>query len=216
MSNRSSPSTLVLAGIVAAACAAPTLAAPLDLGYSRTYDGSTVLTGAGPINTLAIGSSSTYAHTFTGPTQIIPETIGLSTSVPAGFGFYDDFLFTIPTASANAITSTIGLSNILGIDNLQVRVYNAATNSPLPVLGMPNGIVLEGWTTLIAPGSSISILAPASLHAGTYVLEVRGTVAGSAGGSYSGVLNVAAVPVPAGLWLFGSALAALAAVRRSR
>lgn len=215
MSKRLSLSTLTLAGVLAIGHAAPTLAAPLDLGYSLTYNGTaTVLTGAGAINPLSIGSSSTYGHTFTSKTPIIPATVGLSTSAPAGFGFYDDFLFTIPSASTNAVTSTIGLSNILGIDNLQVRVYNAATNAPLPVLGTPNGTVLEGWTTLAGPGTLISILSPANLHAGTYVLEVRGTVIGTAGGSYSGVMNVAPVPLPAGLWLFGSALGALGAARR--
>lgn len=218
MSNRLSLSTLTLAGIIAIGCAAPTFAATLDLGYSQTYNGSTaVVAGSGTVNTLGAGStSSTYAHTFTAPTPIIPETVGLSVSVPAGFGFYDDFLFTIPSASTNSITSTIGFSNILNIDNLQVRIYNAATNSPLPVLGTPNGTVLEGWTTLVAPGSSISIVAPNNLNAGTYVLEVRGTVTGSAGGSYSGVLNVAPVPLPAALWLFGSAVGGMLTLRRNR
>jgi hypothetical protein len=218
MSNKPSLATLTLAGILAIGCAAPTFAAALDLGYSQTYNGSTsIIVGAGTVNTLGTGSSSsTYAHTFTSPTPIIPETIGLSASLPAGFGFYDDFLFTIPSAATNSITSTIGFSNILNIDSLQVRIYNAATNSPLPVLGTPNGTVLEGWTTLIAPGSSISITAPSSLNAGTYVLEVRGTVTGSSGGSYSGVLNVAPVPVPGALWLFGSAVGGMLTLRRSR
>lgn len=215
MSQKTSLSALALAGILGIGHVAPVLAAPLALGYSQTYNGSTsVLAGSGAINPLGFSSSSTYAHTFDGPTQVIPGTAGISLSVPGGFGFYDDFLFTIPAASANSMTSTIGLSNILGISGLQVRLYNAAQNSPLPVLGTPNGVVIEGWTTLIAPGSSISIIAPTNLNAGTYVLEVRGNVTGTAGGSYAGVLNVNAVPVPGTLWLFGSAAGVLVAMRR--
>jgi hypothetical protein len=215
MPNKLSLVTLVATALLSVSHIAPVAAAPLTSGYSLTYSGSAnVLTGAGDANTLGISSSSTYGHTFQSPTLVIPDTIGLSSSAPGGFGFYDDFLFTIPAASTNSITSTIGLSNILGIENLQVRLYNAALNSPLPVLGTPNGVVIEGWTTLIAPGSSISIVSPASLNAGTYVLEVRGNVVGSAGGSYAGVLNVSDVPLPAALWLFGTAIGGLVVVRR--
>lgn len=211
----SSLAPIAMAGLLSIGCVASATAAPLTLGYSQTYNGSTnVLAGSGAINALSASSSSTYGHTFGSATAVIPGTIGLSSSVPGGFGFYDDFLFTIPAASTNSIASTIGLSNILGIDNLQVRLYNAAQNSPLPVLGTPNGTVIEGWTTLIAPGSSISVISPSSLSAGTYVLEVRGNVTGSAGGSYSGVLNVSPVPVPGALWFFGSAVGGLLALRR--
>lgn len=215
VTNKLSLTTLAATALLSVGHIDQASAAPLALGYSLTYNGSAnVLTGAGNANALSVSSSSTYAHTFQSPTQVIPGTIGLSSSVPGGFGFYDDFLFTIPAASTNSITSTIGLSNILGIENLQVRLYNAALNSPLPVLGTPNGIVIEGWTTLIAPGSSISVISPSSLSAGTYVLEVRGNVTGSAGGSYSGVLNVSNVPVPAAFWMFGTAVGGLVAVRR--
>jgi hypothetical protein len=217
MLNKSTLASVALAGLLSIGTIATASAAPLALGYSQTYNGTTnVLTGSGAINALGVSSSSTYGHTFDSATQVIPETTGLSTSVPGGFGFYDDFLFTVPAASANSIVSTIGLSNMLGIENLQVRLYNAAQNTPLPVLGTPNGIVIEGWTALIAPGSSLSIISPSNLSAGTYVLEVRGNVTGSAGGSYSGVLNVSPVPVPGALWFFGSALGGMLALRRQR
>jgi hypothetical protein len=217
MSKQLSLATLTLAGALALGYAAPSLAAPLDLGYSLTYNGSsTVLAGSGTIDTLPIGSSTTYAHTFTSPTSVIPATVGISASVPGGFGFYDDFLFTIPDATTNSIASTIGLTDILGISDMQVRIYSTLQNSPLPVLGTPNGTVIKGWTTLIAPGSSISVISPSSLSAGTYVLEVRGNVTGSSGGSYSGVLNVAPVPVPGALWLFGSAVGGMLTLRRNR
>jgi hypothetical protein len=215
MQNKLTFAALSLVSALVVGYTAPALAAPLELSYSETYNGSAaVLIGAGAINTLTAPSSSTYNHTFTSPTLIIPGTVGVSGAVPGGFGFYDDFLFTIPTASANSIASTISLSNILGIGDLQVRLYNAAQVNPLPILGAPVGGVIDGWTTVIAPGSSVSVISPSNLGAGTYVLEVRGNVVGNAGGSYSGVLNVAAVPVPAAFWLFGSAFGGLLTLRR--
>jgi len=215
MPNRLSISGLVLMGAMVVGYAAPVLAAPLNIGYSETYNGSnTVLSGSGVINSLVAPSSSTYAHTFDNPTLVIPATVGVSNAVPGGFGFYDDFLFTIPDATTNSIASTISLSNILGISDLQVRLYSATQSNPLPILGKPDGTVIDGWTTIIAPGSSVSVVSPTNLGAGTYVLEVRGNVFGSSGGSYSGVLNVAAVPVPATLWLFGSAIGGLITLRR--
>jgi hypothetical protein len=217
MSNRLSFSGLVLMGAMVVGYAAPVLAAPLDLSYSETYNGNnTVLSGAGATNTLLLSSSNTYTHTFASPTLVIPGTVGISNAVPGGFGFYDDFLFTIPAATANSITSTISLANILGINDLQVRLYSATQSNPLPILGTPNGGVVDGWTTVIAPGGSVSVISPTNLGAGTYVLEVRGNVFGSSGGSYAGVLNVASVPVPATLWLFGSAIGGLISIRRRK
>jgi hypothetical protein len=48
-----------------------------------------------------------------------------------------------------------------------------------------------------------------TLAAWTYVLEVRGNVTGTSGGSYSGTLNVAPVPLPAALPLLFSGLGLL-------
>jgi hypothetical protein len=56
------------------------------------------------------------------------------------------------------------------------------------------------------------VLPETLLAPGSYVLEIRGNVTGSAGGSYSGVLNLAPAPVPlpaalplllSGIGLFG-------------
>jgi hypothetical protein len=52
------------------------------------------------------------------------------------------------------------------------------------------------------------------LNAGTYVLEVRGNVVGSAGGSYSGNLNLVPTPLPAALPLLLSGIGLLGGVIR--
>lgn len=205
--------------LLAALAVTPAHAAPLQLSYSLTNNGSgNTLLNTGVTTGLAVPGSYTYGYTH-GPlnTTVTGSTSG---SYPSGFEFYDDFVFTVSAASANAVTSTIDFGNILGISGLQVRLYNAATQASLPVLGAPVGGAINAWSSPINAGpvnGTVSVLENTVLSAGTYVLEIRGNVFGSAGGSYSGSLNVApAVPVPAALVLFGSALSGLLAVRRQK
>jgi hypothetical protein len=186
-----------------------TAASAAVLSWEQTASGRT---GSGTATSyLNLPTSDTYGRTFLSSTTQIGST---------GFGFYDDFIFTIANASADAITSRIDFSTVLGINNLQVRLYNLAGNANPPVLGMPTGGVIEGWsqTFNLAPGTNqiVNVLGPKSLNAGSYVLEVRGNVTGSAGGSYSGSLNLVPAPLPAALPLLLSGLALLGgAARRS-
>ena len=182
-------------------------AAGAVLSWEQTASGRT---GAGTATSyLDLPTSDTYGRTFLSPTPQIATT---------GFGFYDDFVFSIANASADALTSTIDFSTVLGIDNLQVRLYNLMGNTNPPVLGTPNGGVIEGWsqTFNLAPGTNeiVNVLGPKSLSAGNYVLEVRGNVTGSAGGSYSGSLNLIPTPLPAALPLLLGGLGLLGATRR--
>jgi hypothetical protein len=56
----------------------------------------------------------------------------------------------------------------------------------------------------------VDVLPTTNLSAGTYVIEVRGTVSGSSGGNYTGSLNLTPVPLPAGLPSLMGGLALLA------
>lgn len=207
-------STLV-ASALAIGCMPVASAAALNLTHSFMNTTAPDL-GNGVVTPLNVPGSSTYGHTFTAPTTTIPGSPG------AGYGFYDDFVFTISSASANSITSTIDFSGLLQINNLQVRLYNASGNV-FPVLSAPAGCpgvgcsLIDAWSSPVNYGpttGTVSVLPTTSLSAGTYVLEVRGNVVGAAGGGYSGVLNL--VPVPAAAWLFGSGVLGLAAARRRR
>jgi hypothetical protein len=202
-------STLLASALVVSAPVAS--AAALNLTHS--FVSSTTDVGSGVGNPLSVPGSSTYGHTFTAPTTTIPGSPG------AGFGFYDDFVFTIAGATTNSITSTIDFSGLLEITNLQVRLFNAAGNS-FPVLGAPlGGTMINAWSSPVSYGpttGTVAVLPGSLLGAGTYVLEVRGNVVGAGGGSYSGVLNLAPVPVPAAVWMFGSGLLGLVAVRRRK
>ena len=179
------------------------------LSYEQTASGRT---GSGQATSyLSLPTTDTYARSFNSPTSQIGST---------GYGFYDDFIFTVSAATANAVTSTIDFADVLGINGLQVRLYNFSGNPNPPVLGPPNGGVIDAWsnTSAIAPGTqtTVSVLPMTYLNAGTYVLEVRGNVTGSAGGSYSGTLNLVPAPLPAAAVLMLSGIGLLGgALRRS-
>lgn len=179
------------------------------LSYEQTASGRT---GTGQATSyLSLPATDTYSRSFSSPTTQIGST---------GFGFYDDYIFTVASASADAITSTIDFANVLAINNLQVRLYNFSGNPNPPVLGQPNGGVIDGWSNTfnLAPGTNeiVSVLPQTMLNPGTYVLEVRGNVTGAAGGSYSGSLNLVPTPLPAALPLLLTGLGMLGgAARRS-
>jgi len=130
--------------------------------------------------------------------------------------FYDDYLFSISPASFDSITTTINLGSMLGINNLQTRLYSGTVTTT----GTPTGL-LQVWSTAIpifgtGYNGLIAVISPITLSAGNYVLEVRGDVVGSSGGSYAGVLNISPVPEVAewALLLTGFTLIGFVVARR--
>lgn len=110
--------------------------------------------------------------------------------------FVDDFSFTLsPAGSFETISASVNLGNFFDIEALQARLYQGVGpfNSGVTPL-------MQGWSTTISAVPGISgefvVISPISLSANTYTLEVRGNVAGAAGGAYAGLLNIAALPIP--------------------
>jgi hypothetical protein len=84
----------------------------------------------------------------------------------------------------------------LGLSNLKARLYtvnvNDTTNSVTSIIGNW-GITVNFSPTV---GITAVVLNPISLLAGTYTLQIKGTVVGLFGGSYAGGMLNIATPVP--------------------
>ncbi len=208
-----------VAGILALAAALPAIAAtvPVSNGGNLYLSESTTGSGGAPfgnISGLTGAGNYTYSDSWTAPqSTVVPGTSS---------GFYDDFVFTIGAGQVDSITSSISLGHMLGISGMQVRLYDYNANgeaAPLLTTPVP-GTAFDAWSSTVAfPGgtTTVNVLQPTTLNAGTYVVEVRGTVNGTAGGNYTGSLNLTPVPLPAGLPALVSGLGLLAAYgRRTR
>jgi len=177
----------------------------LCLSYEETSLG---ITSSGLSNPLTIPGTYTYSNTLgggaSGGTPI--------TGSPNGYGFYDDYEFSIASATADSLTATINLGGLYNISNLDARIYNVAGLASLPQLGAVAG-ELDGTTS----GNEVTI-GSAMLNPGTYVLEIQGNATGTLGGSYTGVLQVSpsAVPLSPAWAFFLSGLAGLGLLRRKR
>jgi hypothetical protein len=187
-------------------------ASSVSLSDTTTSAGTT---NFGASSTLPVPGSYIYGNAF-GP--------GLGATPVAGTtsGFFDDYVFTISGATANSITSTINLGGTLAIDNLQVALFSYTLGQPVPIAGStlpPGSVEVDGWSEAFSSGAqsgTVSVIPTTQLNPGTYALEVRGTVSGSAGGSYAGNLNLAPVPLPAALPLLVSGLGGLGVWGRRR
>ena len=211
---------LAVAGIVAVAAATPASAltvvsvpngGALYLSEATTGSGSSTL---GNANGLTNPGNYTYSDSWTtGPQTTF---VGSTSS-----GFYDDFIFTIGAGQVDSVTSTVSAGKFLGISGMQVRLYDYNANGQVaPLLTTPvPGSAFDAWSSTVAfPGgtSTVGVLPLTTLTAGTYVVEVRGTVSGTAGGNYTGSLNLTPVPLPAGLPVLLSGLGLLAGCARRR
>lgn len=149
---------------------------------------------------ICVSSINAFADTITNlSVGSLPTSLAYSNSfasASSGSTFWDDYIFTIPNGSANSVTSSINLDSILGLSNLQTRLYTGSAHQTAAVVP---GTLMSAWGTTVnfspTVGITTVVLNPISLLAGTYTLQVRGTVAGTSGGSYAGVLNIAQ-PVP--------------------
>ena len=185
--------------------------AAMSLSYEETSSG--VVTGNGA------GTAFTTLPASDGYTNTLPALAGSVPGAP-GFSFYDDYVFTVSNATVDSVTSEINLGS-LSIGNLEERLYSVAANSTLPAINGPATGFQTNWTAPVnfsAGGESgmVTVMDPTTLAAGTYVLEIRGDVTGSSGGTYTGELNLNPVPLPAALPLLLSGLGLLGGLARKR
>lgn len=208
MSTYRTAFTLGSAALMFIGASAPANASsvPVPLDATTTSAGTTYFN----TNPTLSGSTYSYANTITGTGQPVAG---------GSVGFYDDYVFTIAASTADSVTSTINLG-ASQISNLQASLFSYSGGAvPLLPSALPPGTVqIDGWSTAFSYGS-YTVIAPVTLTAGTYALEIRGTVpTAGASGTYSGVLNLSAapVPLPAGMPLLLSGVAGLAIWGRRR
>ena len=126
-------------------------------------------------------------------------------------GVVDDiFLFDIntgglPSAAAASITSismtsvfsSFGPVQILEIPDFEFALTDNAGNL---------------LTAFVGTGESVEI---DPVLTGTFGIWLRGNATGMAGGAVAGPIALSSVPIPAAVWLFGSALVGIFGYRRS-
>lgn len=143
---------------------------------------------------------------------------GTTFNAPQALGdvFFENYAFTIADGSFNSVTANFNLANFLSISNVQARLFAGAPGvvGSAPV-SAPT--IVQAWSSPVSGGlGTINVIDRTSLSAGSYVLEVRGTVTGSSGGSYSGLLNVTPVPEADGIALALAGFGVLGFVRARR
>ncbi len=125
-------------------------------------------------------------------------------------GVVDDiFLFDINTgglpstaaASVTSISMTSTFSSFGPVTIFEIPDFQFALTDE-------NGVAI---TTFASTGQSVLI---DSVLSGTYGIWVKGNASGMAGGSVSGPIALSSVPIPAAVWLFGSALIGFLRLRK--
>lgn len=94
----------------------------------------------------------------------------------------DAFVFTVGNSTGDSISTTINLGSDFQLTNFQERLYKYT--GAAPTIGSFSG-ALDFWTIPSGDSGTVAVLPSTFLAAGTYVLEVRGEVTGSAGGAYA-------------------------------
>lgn len=126
-----------------------------------------------------------------------------------GFSDYWQFSVSEP-AVANGWVSSLGMGAYLDIEGLGIRLVqwsgDGAAITPTALMPLTSALT----TDIGGNRYSFAGLTPVSLAPGqSYALYVQGTAVGTAGGAYSGGLNLVPAPLPGGLVLMLSGLPVL-------
>jgi len=213
MKSRSAAYLASILAVAALALSGPVSAVTLTLSCELLASGqSPNPCPAAP--SYAVPGEYSFVNSFAAPQSAIPGTNMYnegSYGYPASVTFIDDYFFQIAPAQADVVSSTISESGTFSIAGLFARIYSLSSNVGGLVTGTPAGAVFYATVTQSAlPGGATATfvdISPTTLAAGSYVLEIAGTVNGSSGGMYEGQLDLTAVPLPSALPLLLSGLA---------
>ena len=213
-----------LASSVPAGAATVVLPSPGQLFWTTQFlgsaSGNTQTTPSGNFGNdymLSVPGQYSFQDSFSSPQA---NVLTGTTSSVGSYAFQDSYKFTVSQgASGDVLTVSLNLGTVaptFDISNLQFRLYEVASSTVQPGLGIPPGSTLiKAWMGTSGPSNGTAIQANFSgIQAGTYFLDVAGTADGSSGGTYVGQLNLAPVPLPAALPLLLSGLGLFGALRR--
>lgn len=135
--------------------------------------------------------------------------------------FLSDYGFSISSmGSFSSAVVTFNLGTILGLADLSFNLLSGMPWTGAVPTALSAGQIASRNASILASSWSsggAQVISPMTLAAGDYTVQVRGRITGQFGGSYGGVLNVAAVPEPSA---FAMALVGLGllgfATRRAR
>lgn len=183
---------------VAAVIAGSLLASPLS---AHAADVMTNVTNYGPVT--------------------LPYTAGFGRAEAASTNYFvNDYGFSIGTSgSFSSAVVSIDLFNILQITDLSISLIQGAFwTGSVPSVLSSGDIATRTANTLAFDNTWPTMnITPFTLNPGNYFLQVRGLASGTAGGSYGGNLNIAAVPEPSGILLALAGAGFLAfSLRRAR
>ena len=134
--------------------------------------------------------------------------------------FVSDYGFSIGSnASFNSAAVTFDLTSIFQISDFSVTLLKGQPwSGTTPGALSPAEIAARDSNVIAVSGgtSNTQMIDSVMLGVGDYVLEIRGHATGASGGSYGGLVNVAAVPEPTGAALVLAGLSVLGLVVRRR
>ena len=155
------------------------------------------------LSKLAIGLAAVCAFSGQAMAGTTTYNKGLL-AVPSSMGFYDaeiatglftdNWTFSIaPNASFSSSITTATLGSYFNIDGLTASLFKTTGFNSVT----PSGPALENSNNFSIPNViTADLLAPITLAAGNYNMQITGNVTGTSGGTYGGGLNLSPVPEP--------------------
>jgi hypothetical protein len=197
----------------------------------KTIAAAVLLASVGVSAQAAITIPTTPPIIVSGPgnfgTVPAPSILGMGDLLTkANTTFYDDFTFTIPAATVDAVSTGIDFSTFKNITNFSASLYaggitgtNYSTTGTNPFAAAP---LATGATLPSSWVGRYNLLATTVLNPGTYTMQFSGTtgngILGITAAFYAGAVSISAVPEASSyaMMLAGLGLIGLIARRTSR